>query len=132
MHNYPVPKKKAFEKERVPAALCARVVRTSAGVPIDSPGSIISVAKRLQEQIPRAYILDQYNNPNTPAAYEFGTAGKIWRQTDGRVDVVITRAGTGGTVTRISRGLKRRSGGEVLCCGRGSGWVGVGTAREFE
>ncbi|OCK73194.1 tryptophan synthase beta subunit-like PLP-dependent enzyme, partial [Lepidopterella palustris CBS 459.81] len=98
--------------KRVPAALCARVVRTSAGVPIDSPGSIISVAKRLQEQIPRAYILDQYNNPNTPAAYEFGTAGKIWRQTDGRVDVVITRAGTGGTVTRISRGLKRRSGGE--------------------
>ena len=69
----------SFEKGRILTALGARVVRTPAGVPIDSPDSIISVAKRLQQEIPRAYILDQYNNPHNPAAHEFGTAAEIWQ-----------------------------------------------------
>jgi cystathionine beta-synthase len=101
--------KMSLEKEQILHALGAQVVRTPAGVPIDSPDSIISVARRLQKEIPHSYILDQYTNPENPAAHEFGTAEELWYQTDGKVDVVISGAGTGGTVTGTSRGLKKHS-----------------------
>jgi cystathionine beta-synthase len=99
------------EKEQILHALGTRVVRTPAGVPIESPDSIISVAKCLQAEIPNSYILDQYTSPENPRAHEFGTAEEIWHQTSGKVDVVICGAGTGGTVTGIANGLKRHNPG---------------------
>ncbi|KXG52038.1 Tryptophan synthase beta subunit-like PLP-dependent enzymes superfamily [Penicillium griseofulvum] len=60
-------------------------------------------------EIPNSFILNQYTNPENPAAYEFGTAEELWHQTEGQVDVVISGAGTGGTVTGIARGLKKHS-----------------------
>ncbi|OJJ87927.1 uncharacterized protein ASPGLDRAFT_43003 [Aspergillus glaucus CBS 516.65] len=103
--------KMSLEKEQILCALSAKVVRTPAGVPIDSPDSIISVANRLQREIPNSHILNQYTNPGNAAAHEFGTAEEIWYQTEGNVDVVISGAGTGGTVTGISKGLKKRNPG---------------------
>ncbi|KAK2764554.1 hypothetical protein FQN54_009249 [Arachnomyces sp. PD_36] len=99
--------KMSSEKEQILIALGARVVRTPAGVPIESPDSIISVARRLREEIPGSWILDQYTNPENPGSHEFGTAEEIWHQTQGKVDVVISGAGTGGTVTGIAKGLKK-------------------------
>ncbi|CAG8942614.1 unnamed protein product [Penicillium salamii] len=101
--------KMSLEKERILVALGAKVVRTPAGVPIESPDSIISVAQRLHEDIPGSFILNQYENPENPAAHEFGTAEELWYQTEGQVDVVISGAGTGGTVTGLARGLKKHS-----------------------
>ncbi|EER25665.1 Cystathionine beta-synthase, putative [Coccidioides posadasii C735 delta SOWgp] len=101
--------KMSLEKEQILHALGARVVRTPAGVPIDSPDSIISVAKRLRNEIPRSFILDQYTNPANPAAHEFGTAEEIWHQTQGKVDAVISGAGTGGTITGIAKGMKKHN-----------------------
>lgn len=99
--------KMSLEKERILVALGAKVVRTPAGVPIESPDSIISVAQRLHQDIPGSFILNQYENPENPAAHEFGTAEELWYQTEGQVDVVISGAGTGGTVTGLARGLKK-------------------------
>ena len=99
--------KMSSEKEQILIALGARVVRTPAGVPIESPDSIISVARRLREEIPGSWILDQYTNPENPGAHEFETAEEIWHQTQGKVDVVISGTGTGGTVTGIAKGLKK-------------------------
>ncbi|OJJ46447.1 hypothetical protein ASPZODRAFT_66185 [Penicilliopsis zonata CBS 506.65] len=101
--------KMSLEKERVLKALGARVVRTPAGVPIDSPDSILSVARRLQQETPNSFILNQYTNAENPAAHEFGTAEELWYQTEGRVNIVISGAGTGGTVTGTARGLKKHS-----------------------
>lgn len=103
--------KMSKEKEQILNALGTRVVRTPAGVPIESPDSIISVAKRLRAEIPNSHILDQYTNPENPRAHELGTAEEIWHQTGGKVDVVICGAGTGGTVTGIAKGLKRHNPG---------------------
>jgi cystathionine beta-synthase len=104
-------KKMSQEKASIVACLGARIVRTPAGVPIESPHSIISVAKRLQKEIPNSHILDQYGNPNNPLAHELGTAEEIWAQTQGKVDVVIAGPGTGGRITGMARGLRKRNPG---------------------
>ncbi|GKZ22421.1 hypothetical protein AbraIFM66951_002919 [Aspergillus brasiliensis] len=99
--------KMSLEKEQVLHALGARVVRTPAGVPIESEDSILSVARRLNKEIPSSLILDQYNNPENPRAHEYGTAEEVWYQTQGEVDIVVAGAGTGGTITGLARGLKK-------------------------
>ncbi|EFW23107.1 hypothetical protein D8B26_006630 [Coccidioides posadasii str. Silveira] len=103
--------KMSLEKEQILHALGARVVRTPAGVPIEHPESILSVAKRLKEEIPNSWILDQYNNPENPRAHEFGTAEEIWHQTQGKVNAVVAGAGTGGTITGMARALKKKNRG---------------------
>ncbi|KAJ5358068.1 hypothetical protein N7541_005226 [Penicillium brevicompactum] len=100
--------KMSLEKEQILKALGAKVVRTPAGVSVDSADSIISVAHRLQKEIPHSFILNQYTNPQNPAAHEFGTAEELWHQTEGQIDVLVCGAGTGGTVTGTARGLKKR------------------------
>lgn len=108
--------KMSLEKEQILRALGADVVRTPAGVPIDSPDSILCVARRLKDEIPNSWILDQYNNPENPGVHEYGTAEEIWYQTEGRVDILIAGAGTGGTVTGLARGLKK-NGRDVFVVG---------------
>ncbi|OQE16031.1 hypothetical protein PENFLA_c029G00183 [Penicillium flavigenum] len=100
--------KMSLKKEQILKALGAKV-RTPAGVPIDSPDSIIRVAQRLQKEIPNSFILNQYTNPENPAAHEFGTAEELWHQKEGQIDVLISGAGTGGTVTGTTGGLKKHS-----------------------
>ncbi|KAF3315869.1 hypothetical protein TWF173_003066 [Orbilia oligospora] len=95
------------EKILILKSLGATIVRTPAGVPIGSPESIISVAKRLQKGTPNSHILDQYRNQNNPEAHELGTGPEIWAQCEGKVDAVIVGAGTRGTITGIGRCLKR-------------------------
>ncbi|CAG8055526.1 unnamed protein product [Penicillium nalgiovense] len=98
-----------LEKEQILHALGAQVVRTPAGVPSESPESFINVARRLQTEIQDSYILNQYSNPENPAAHQFGTAEELWYQTGGNLDVLVSGAGTGGTITGTSRGLKNHS-----------------------
>ncbi|PHH75882.1 hypothetical protein CDD80_1998 [Ophiocordyceps camponoti-rufipedis] len=99
--------KMSQEKLRILKSLGAEVIRTPTGAPVDSPNSTISVARRLQSQRPNSHILDQHTNPSNPLCHELGTAREIWEQCDGKVDVVIAGAGTGGTVTGLSRGMRK-------------------------
>lgn len=101
-----LPEKMSAEKVSVLRALGAEIVRTPTEAAFDSPESHIGVAKRLEKEIPNSVILDQYANPNNPLAHELGTAQEIWKQTDGKVTMVVAGAGTGGTITGIARGLK--------------------------
>lgn len=98
-----LPEKMSAEKVSVLRALGAEIVRTPTEAAFDSPESHIGVAKRLEKEIPNSVILDQYANPNNPLAHELGTAQEIWKQTDGKVTMVVAGAGTGGTITGIAR-----------------------------
>ncbi|EGX47018.1 hypothetical protein AOL_s00097g64 [Orbilia oligospora ATCC 24927] len=102
-----ISEKMSEEKILILKSLGATIVRTPAGVPIEPPESIISVAKRLQKGTPNSHILDQYRNQNNPEAHELGTGPEIWAQCEGKVDAVVVGAGTGGTITGIGRCLKR-------------------------
>lgn len=101
-----LPEKMSQEKVDVLKALGAEIFRTPTAAAWDSPDSHIGVAKRLNEEIPNSHILDQYANPSNPLAHYEGTAEEIWEQCEGRVDMVVVCAGTGGTITGIARRLK--------------------------
>ena len=103
-----LPEKMSNEKMNMLKALGAEIVRTPTEAAWDSPESHIGVAAKLQRQIPNSHILDQYANASNPLAHYEGTAEEILYQTDGKVDMVVVGAGTGGTITGIARKLKER------------------------
>jgi cysteine synthase len=90
------------EKIYVLKALGAQIVRTPTEAAWDAPESHISVAKRLNAEIPNSHILDQYANHGNPLAHYDGTAEEILFQTNNQVDMLVAGAGTGGTITGIS------------------------------
>jgi cystathionine beta-synthase len=102
-----MPEKMSREKQVVLEALGAEIIRTPTEAAWDSPESHIGVAKRLHEVIPNSHILDQYANPGNPNAHAEGTAMEIVKQCEGKLDVMVMTAGTGGTVTGVARTLKR-------------------------
>lgn len=104
-----LPEKMSPEKVAVLRALGATIIRTPTQAAFDSPESHIGVANRLLKEIPNSHILDQYANPDNPLAHELGTAEEIWNQTDGKVKAIVAGTGTGGTITGLSKGLKRKN-----------------------
>ncbi|KDQ10295.1 hypothetical protein BOTBODRAFT_116021 [Botryobasidium botryosum FD-172 SS1] len=122
LKGYPLvitlPEKMSLEKEVTLRALGAEIVRTPTEAPSLSDESNIGVARKLQRLIPNGVILDQYRNPNNPLAHELTTGPEIIeavtstpstpeRPSSGKVDAFIAGAGTGGTLTGVSRALKK-------------------------
>ncbi|KAJ3572679.1 hypothetical protein NP233_g2927 [Leucocoprinus birnbaumii] len=118
-----LPNKMSLEKEALLRALGAEVIRTP-NVPHDSPesliSSVLSVARRLEKEIPGGVILDQYRNVNNPLAHEWTTGPEIIdaivstpstpaRPSSGKVDAIVAGAGTGGTVTGLSRAVRKHN-----------------------
>ena len=101
-----MPEKMSREKQVILEALGAKIIRTPTEAAFDSPESHISVAKKLQKELPNAYILDQYSNPSNPTAHIEGTAQEIWDDLEGKVDMVVMGAGTGGTITGVAKRMK--------------------------
>ena len=102
-----MPEKMSREKEVTLTALGAEIVRTPTEAPFDSPESHISVARKLQKETPNSHILDQYNNPANFMAHYEGTAVEILKDLKGRVDMIVMSAGTGGTLTGVSRRIRQ-------------------------
>jgi cystathionine beta-synthase len=105
---FTMPDKMSEEKRRLLRALGGRVVITPTNVPPDSPENYYNVASRIARETPNAYMPDQYSNPNNPLVHYTTTGPEIWKQTDGKVDVVVVGMGTGGTVTGVGKYLKER------------------------
>ncbi|GHU05899.1 O-acetylserine sulfhydrylase [Betaproteobacteria bacterium] len=71
-------------------------------------GGAIKKAEELAASDPRYLILQQFKNPANPAIHRKTTAEEIWRDTDGKVDILISGVGTGGTLTGVSEVIKAR------------------------
>ena len=71
----------------------------------------IARAEALVKKLGDAFMPQQFNNPANPAIHRQTTAEEIWRDTDGRVDVVVSGVGTGGTLTGVGSVLKSRKPG---------------------
>ncbi|MEZ5977513.1 MAG: cystathionine beta-synthase [Planctomycetota bacterium] len=103
-----MPQKMSREKQIVLEALGAEIIRTPTEAAWDAPESHIGVANQLRDILPHAHILDQYANPDNPRAHELGTAEEILDQTDGKVDIFVATAGTGGTIAGTAKRLKEK------------------------
>lgn len=104
-----MPEKMSMEKQVTLEALGAQIVRTPTEAAWDAPESHIGVAKKLNKEIPNSHILDQYSNESNPLAHYDGTGEEILRDLDGKLDMVILTAGTGGTITGVARKVKERN-----------------------
>ena len=100
-----MPEKMSREKQVILEALGATIYRTPTEAAWDSPDSHISLAKKLQAEIPNAHILDQYSNVNNPGAHYECTAQEILDDLPD-VTMLVAGVGTGGTVTGIAKRLK--------------------------
>jgi cystathionine beta-synthase len=101
-----MPEKMSREKQVILEALGAEIIRTPTEAPSHSPESHIGVAIRMQRELKNAHILDQYANPANPDAHYHGTGAEILADLDGKVDMVVVSAGTGGTITGVAKRLK--------------------------
>ncbi|KTD76438.1 pyridoxal-phosphate dependent enzyme [Legionella waltersii] len=101
-----MPEKMSQEKQSVLERLGATIYRTPTEAASHDPESHISLAKRLQAEIPNSHILDQYANPNNPNAHYYGTAQEIIDDFGKDLHMVVAGVGTGGTITGTARRLK--------------------------
>lgn len=104
-----LPDKMSLEKIQLLRAFGARVIVTPTNVEPDDPNSYYSVARRVTEETPNAILANQYFNPSNPKTHELTTGPELWQQTDGKIDVFVTGVGTGGTITGVSRYLKKQN-----------------------
>lgn len=104
-----LPEKMSQEKSDVLSALGAEIIRTPTEASFVDIDSHIGVARKLNKQIENSIILDQYCNPSNALVHYDETAEEIWAQCEGKIDYMIVSAGTGGSITGISRKLKEKN-----------------------
>jgi cysteine synthase len=103
-----MPETMSTERRKLLKILGARLVLTEG--PKGMKGAIAK-AEELQAKIKGSVILQQFANPANPAIHRKTTAEEIWKDTDGKVDIVVAGVGTGGTVTGVGEVLKQRKPG---------------------
>ena len=98
-----VPDKMSREKIFNLKAMGAQVVLTRSDVAKGHPDYYQDMAERIARETPGAYFINQFGNPDNPAAHEFGTGPEILRQIGGELDAVVFGCGSSGTMTGLSR-----------------------------
>jgi cysteine synthase A len=107
-----MPETMSLERRRVLAAFGANLVLTPGA---EGMKGAISRAEATVAAAPERYFLpQQFKNPANPAIHEKTTGPEIWMDTDGAVDVIVSGVGTGGTISGISRYIKKTRGKQIL------------------
>ena len=101
-----MPESMSIERRKLLKLLGAELVLTPAG---EGMKGAINKAESLSEEVPNSIVLQQFANPANPAIHRATTAEEIWRDTDGKVDILVAGVGTGGTITGIASALKERN-----------------------
>ena len=104
-----VPDKMSREKIFNLKAMGAEVVLTRSDVAKGHSEYYQDLAARIAEETPGAYFINQFGNPDNPAAHEATTGPEIFEQMDGRVDAIVLGCGSSGTMTGLSRYFARVS-----------------------
>ncbi len=100
-----MPESMSVERRKMLALLGAELELTD---PVRGIDGALERARELLDSIPGAVMPQQFENPANPAIHRATTAEEIWRDTEGRVDMVIAGVGTGGTITGVGEVLKAR------------------------
>src|SRR5271157_2040854 len=117
--GYPItltmPETMSLERRKLLRVLGANVVLTPGP---EGMAGAISKAEEIVASDPRRYVLlQQFKNPANPEIHFRTTGPEIWEDTDGSIDVFVSGIGTGGTITGVSRYIKREKGKQILSVG---------------
>ena len=104
-----MPDKVSIEKQNALRAYGAELIICPTAAPPDSPEHYVNVAKKLAENTPNSFRINQYDNLKNPEAHYLSTAPEIWEQTGGKIDYFVASSSTGGTVSGIGRYLKEKN-----------------------
>jgi cystathionine beta-synthase len=104
-----VPDKMSREKIFNLKAMGAEVVLTRSDVAKGHPEYYQDLAARIASETPGAYFINQFGNPDNPAAHEFGTGPEILEQMGGELDAIVFGCGSSGTMTGLSRAFAKAS-----------------------
>jgi len=114
--GYPVtltmPETMSIERRKVLAALGANVVLTEGARGM--AGSIAKAQEYVQSDPERYVLLQQFDNPANPDIHFKTTGPEIWNDTDGKIDVLVSGVGTGGTITGVSRYIKQEKKKKIV------------------
>ncbi|MDH7444925.1 pyridoxal-phosphate dependent enzyme [Aquimarina sp. 2201CG14-23] len=101
--------KQSKEKMDILRAVGAKVMVCPTNVEPDDPRSYYSVSKRLAEETPNSWYVNQYDNPSNAIAHYESTGPEIWEQTEGKITHFIVGVGTGGTISGVGKYLKEKN-----------------------
>ncbi|WP_348718608.1 pyridoxal-phosphate dependent enzyme [Tenacibaculum sp. 190130A14a] len=101
--------KQSKEKMDILRAVGAEVVVCPTNVEPDDPRSYYSVSKRLGEETPNSWYVNQYDNPSNAVAHYEQTGPEIWEQTEGKITHFVVGVGTGGTISGTAKYLKEKN-----------------------
>ena len=101
--------KQSKEKFDVLRAVGAEVIVCPTNVNPEDPRSYYSTSKRIGEETPNSWYVNQYDNPSNSLAHYETTGPDIWDQTDGKITHFVVGVGTGGTISGVAKFLKEKN-----------------------